>query len=338
MSIPCRVSQPAPDDVVGRYFAALARQGSPCQIPFALVHGDGSVQWSLYDHAEADGVGILAAMLEDEGSPVPPLPAMRGTAAPGTFASLRHVAQYLRASSGRTTPWTSRWDPAHQPGPELTWVVLSAETTAALTSHARSQRGSLNSLLLWGLHQTPPLWNNGRRLAGIWGVPVNLRGPVQLSNPRANHVSEMPISVEADATLPAIHASIRTGLKEGRYWAPYGVLQQIGRLPDSGLDRFAAARLRRKPEHRFGGLSFLGSWTGSEAILGRAFAPPVDQNLPIGGGAIVYNGRLTLGVRLHGALQKDGIDTRAVMARWLRSLETASQTAVRPIHHGTAAR
>jgi hypothetical protein len=302
------------------------------------VQADGSIRWVLYDHAEADGVGILASMLEQEGSPVPPLPAMRHTTAPGTFASLRHVAQYLRASGGRSAPWTASWDPCHRAEPELSWAILDTATTEALSCHARSQGGSLNSLLLWGLHQTPTLWSKGRPLSGVWGVPVNLRGPVRLSNPRANHVSEMPIALDAHATLSEIHATIRAGLQQGLYWAPYWVLQQVGRLPDAGLDRFAAARLRRKPEHRFGGLSFLGAWSGSDAILGRAFAPPVDQSLPIGGGALIYNGRLTLGVRLCGALQREGIDTRAVLARWLRSLETAVETPVRPIHHATVSR
>lgn len=338
MSVPLRISRPAPDDAVGRYFAALSRLGVPCHVPFALIQADGTVRWSVHDHAEADGMGILAQQLESEGSEVPPLPTHRSSTPPGPFESLRHVARYLRASDGRSQPWTNRWNEDVSVPDQLTWVVLDEPTTDTLIAYADARGASLNSLLLWGLHQLPAMWRAGTRVGGTWGVPVNLRGPVQLSNPRANHVSEMPVWLDSEASVRDVHLAIRRGLGDGRYWGPWWVMQQVGRLPDAGLDRFAAARLRRKPEHRLGGLSYLGRWNGSPLVIGRAFAPPVDDNLPIGGGALVYNGRLSLGIRLHGPLMGDGLDTRSAMARWLRSLEIVSALRIRPLFHGTARR
>lgn len=318
---------------LGMLFEILAEMGEDPTFTFALARVGDPAPFDRVDihHAESDGHGGLTRFLRRNHiwfeSPNP-----RADEARPSFAQrVRAVLRVARASRSRGEPLVFRdRETAWVRGTKVTarpaaGTLLSAEQTASIVSAAKAAGVSVTAHLLHALTEAvvPLVAAPGRSVT--WGVPVNMRGPVEVTPADANASSIMPVDVPRGGDATAVNAALLGSLFANLHWGKWDQLNLIA--------RFGKRLLRRKVEHyyrtadpaRIGVFSNVGAWRGKtdDDIGILAFGVPVFTD-PLFAGALTWNGKLALTLRAHPSLATSDAEVASWRDAWLAKLGVAS--------------
>jgi hypothetical protein len=281
---------------------------------------DGSVVWTFVPHATYDGLGGFVELLRRLGtsSDVP----VRRTAKPDWIkraaAFLQLVLQQPRTAAkwkAQGSDWKSNGRPA--PGSAIATHLFSVERTTQFVARSRAIGVPLNCLLLGALNRAAQFeLKDG---PAIWMMPVNMRGPVALRRDTSNQTGYLQIELEPEATEVDVHHRVKERLRRREHWASWDFLN-LGRLVGySGMRRIYALQMSRFENRMFvGSFTNLGVWRD----IGQWFVcPPVTMSSPVGAGAIVCNGQLSLTLEAHPSMIGGAAWAHDLVARWIEQLD-----------------
>lgn len=316
-------------DRAGRWFAALRAEGESVDIRYGFIpDGSATPSWTFLPHDRFDGMGGLLHLLRDAGVDVTPPVTRRRPPAP--------VLRSFRAFLGQRRRRPARWDmfdddwrprqPSRSRPVAVAWTILSESATSEVLRRADTCGVSLNSWLLWCLHQAIRDELDSDR-GSAWMVPVNMRGAVRLRRDTANHLGFLIVPVRDDDRPRDVHQRVRHDLRRGIDVGSWYALA-AGRSAGTRLlqDALAAGARRWRA---LGTVSNLGAWHLPQTVPSGAwlFCPPATRFQPLALGAVITGGRLALTMQSHPALN----DEAAIVERWLRALETSIAIAPRPV-------
>ncbi len=287
------------------------------------VAGTGEIAWRFSPHAFYDGVGTLAHVLPGLAGDAPmQLPTLNEKTKPSLLARstalLRFLAQRRRISASWITLDCS-WHPpvgVAGPGTAIATKLLDRDRTKCLVDLAREQGISVNSLLLAALGRaSQPSLGRG---PAIWMVPVNMRGPVALARETANHTAYLQIETGQCVTSAKVHEQVRRALRRREHWGTWLFLNAGRIVGRTGLRCLYLCQMARYKGRPFvGAFSNLGRWDGYGAWF---VCPPVARSCPVGVGAGIWDGRLSLTIEAHPSIARDAAWSRALMDHWMAEL------------------
>jgi hypothetical protein len=285
-----------------------------------LLQPDKSTKWTFLSHADYDGLGGFVHLLRGSANGRTIAVPVRRSSKPSwlvrTGAFLRLLAQPIvpaAAWKGMDPLVSSRRD---APGTAFATELLDPVRTQALSRNARSLGVPLNRLLLAALARASQgeLGDGPAR----WMMPVNMRGPVSLPNDTANQTGYLQIEVAADATPAMVQEGVKAALRRREQWATWTFLN-LGRF----VGYWGMRRIYKLQMSRFEGRPFVGSFTNLGTWQGHGVwfvAPPVAQTCPVGAGAIICDGQLSLTIEAHPTMAGGSDWSRSLMDRWAAEL------------------
>ena len=190
-----------------------------------IPSGSKEVEWQFVSHCECDGIGGFARVLRKSG--------VRLDSLPNTRNSNRKIFGPLWRLWRRNKPECADrrdWMPNGPPGENsVAWHLFSEEETKALREKCRSEKISVNSLLLKLLDQAirPDIRKPEATIP--WMIPVNLRGDINHADDAENHVSYIEARISANDSPTQIQNQIHSRLKSGEHRAFY-LLLALGRF------------------------------------------------------------------------------------------------------------
>ena len=285
-----------------------------------LRQADGSTKWTFLSHADFDGLGgfvhLLRVAARDRTVAVP----VRKSNKPSWWA---RTGAFLRLLARPTVPaaaWTGMGPAVSQrrdePGTAFATMLFDTDATQGLVRKARSLGVPVNCLLLAALARA----SQSEVGAGPsrWMMPVNMRGPVSLPSDTANQTGYLQIEIAPNAKPAAVQEGVKSALRRREHWATWAFLN-LGRIAGySGMRAIYGLQMSR-----FKGRPFVGSFTNLGTWQGHGVwfvAPPVARTCPVGAGAIICNGQLSLTIEAHPAMAGGAAWSRALMDRWVAQL------------------
>ncbi|MBL9020505.1 MAG: hypothetical protein JNL83_40345 [Myxococcales bacterium] len=296
----------------------LARVGEATPLARAEIH-----------HAESDGHGGLSRVLTRRGvafeSPRP----RTGETAPPLHERVRAVVRVARHRGAeplvlrrRDTAWVRGTKVTARPG---AGTLLSASATARVVGAAKAAGVSVGAHLLHALTEAvvPLLAEPGRSVT--WGVPVNMRGPVQVEPAEANASSIMPVDVPRGGDARAVHDALQRALAAKLHWGKWDQLNLIARLGKRFLKKKVEHYYRTADPARIGVFSNVGAWTGrTDDDLGiLAYGVPAFTD-PLFATVLTWNGKLALTLRAHPSLATSDGEVAGWRDAWLAKLEVTA--------------
>jgi hypothetical protein len=282
----------------------------------------GEPPWEYLPHPDFDGIGGLAHLLRRDGVPVAGLPALREARGPGRLWRLWALASFLLRKPTPAARWLGPGATGGLPerlgAPDAVAVrAFSLEETRELERRAVALGVSLNSFLLWALGRASLHWLDSEGQPH-WMVPVNMRGGVRGPRDTGNHSAYLQIAVRAEDGPAGVHGRIRSALEGRWHWRSWSAIRIARYAGARGVRRMY--RLDRAVGRAWvGSFSNLGVWRpGGESEW--FFCPPVSANNPVGAGAVICDGGLTLTLQAHPALGWDSARARELLAGWEREL------------------
>lgn len=288
-----------------------------------IRRADGSIAWTYVPHAFYDGLGGFVNLLRQEtGLPDIAIP-VRKSRKPSWLqraaAVYRLVATRPKVAAlwkSQDMSWRSRSNEPRTAGTAVATELFDVDRTRRLAAKARAHGVPVNSILMGALARASQSeLHDG---PAIWMMPVNMRGPVTLARDTANHTGYLQIELSRDATPSAAHEQVKEGLRRREHWASWLFLN-VGRVVGySGMRRIYQFQMARFGGRPFvGAFSNLGSWNG----YGEWFVcPPVTLTCPVGSGAIMCDGKLSLTLEAHPSIARHADWARSLMDRWVAEL------------------
>jgi hypothetical protein len=274
--------------------------------------------WMTVNHTEADGLLGFRQILQQ-----------LGVQAKRVQRRTRNVPFAYNLPSSSTLQWLlrhlmnggSQWrafDVDYRPEPDgsalpqtRAFRIFSQDETLRFRRMALRLGVSLNTYLLHTLHQSISSELLPGENPATWMVPVDVR---PLARHASNAISCVLATIEPGDSVLRLHRQIRDNLHGGQhvaiwkllsYWDQVQILSSIGFNPS--------------PPELAGIFSNLGEWTSDHpnGIGGWLTCPPVTRFMPLGAGAVTWQGRLGLTMQTHPALRSDQADVESWMAAWI---------------------
>lgn len=280
------------------------------------------VTWHFLTHSARDGIGALVELMRRRypGAEIA-MPRRKRIQNPSSFVRTAALLRLLTVRP-RCAVWKTYdrdWAPpagAPVPGTAVAARTLNAEHTQRLQRKARAQGVCLNSLLFAALGRA--VQSELTDGPAYWMMPVNMRGHIAKIDESANHTAYVRINLPRDATSAHVQEEVRRSFANNEHWGSWLFLN-VGRIVG-----YAGMKLIYNMElARWGGCLWvgafanLGSWNGCGEWL---VCPPVAKSCPLGAGAIVCNGKLSLTIDAHASIAKDASWTQRRMDRWIAEL------------------
>lgn len=297
---------------------ALARVGDPTPLERVDIH-----------HAESDGHGGLTRFLQQRGisfdSPRPRVDEV----APRLAERMRAVARVARHRGGeplvirvRNASWVRGSKVIARPSAGM---LLSAAASARVFAAAKAAGVSVTSYLLHALTEAvvPLVAEPGHTVT--WGVPVNMRGPVEVVPADANASSIMPVDVPRGGDAPAVHAALLRSLSANLHWGKWDQLNTVARLGKRFLRKKVSHYYRTADPARIGVFSNVGAWRGStdDDVGILVYGVPALTD-PLFAAVMTWNGKLALTLRAHPSLTTSEAEVTRWRDAWLAKLGVAS--------------
>lgn len=318
-----QAAKPRPTDWSGLWFKLVEDAGEFVGMRGGRYVGPDQIDWVFPRHAEYDGLGgfvhVLRASQPDRDFAVP----VRKTSKPSFAAralALIHmvVRKPVPAAAWRhhNKDWSGHLTKA---GSEFATRVVEAKETRRLDVRARALGVSLNTLLLKTLADaTRPELEEGPE---IWMMPVNMRGPVTLERDTSNQSGYLQIELGDDKSAGAVQEAFKRSLRRRDHWATWTFLNVSKLVGLSGIRRIYGVQMARFGQRPFvGAFSNLGRWSG---VGLWHVCPCVARTCPVGVGAIVCDGQLSLTLEAHPSIAREQGWTKPVMDRWVDLLLSA---------------
>jgi hypothetical protein len=316
---------------LGMLFEILDEMGEDATFTFALARvGDSTPLDSVaFHHAESDGHGGLTRFLRGHGIAFEAPSSRHGEARPGLAERLRAVGRVVRQPAGEPLAIRAR-NKAWVRGAKVTarpsaGMLLSADASARVFAAARAAGVSVSAYLLHALTESvvPLVAEPGRTVT--WGVPVNMRGPVEVEPADANASSIMPVVVACGSDASSVHGSLLAALADNLHWGKWDQLNAIARLGKRFLRTKVRHYYRTADPARIGVFSNIGAWRGTTADdLGILVYGVPTLTDPLFAGVLTWNGKLGITLRAHPSLTADDAEVARWRDAWLARLGVAS--------------
>lgn len=289
-------------DWAGKWFQILSERGHSDWLPFFQTNlTTGEVVNMSFHHRIQDGAVVMTKLMNKWNVPalqVKPMPK------PNFFQLIILFFKGLLGNANMVKPqWktldTSRTDKP----PVFVWLLFKDRANSALLSYAREKKISPNAYIMNHVAQgiSRHLMNGG---GGSWMMPVNMRGAFPTAPMTGIQVSYLPISINPETTAANVHNQIKEGFRGNAHWQNWAV-SQIGRFIGIAGMRFLSKQSAKRA-FWVGSYSDLGDWTpaGVELPAGMkdlmwVATPPGSPNNPIGCACATWNGKRSMGLRLH---------------------------------------
>lgn len=257
-------------------------------------------------HAARDGLGGMMDLLRREGYAVGKPPASRSER-PSLAEGVRALWRFLRTPKSRHTYWKRGLNPRARAESPATvhWISFTRAESERLEAMARDKKVSFSALTLAALNRVLAADLTAGELPSYWVFPVNMRGPVWLDDPLANHTSMLALPLTHVTTATEIHAEVRRQFSEHVHWAYWWVLN-LGRfIGKAGMRLMAKFTMREN--YWMGSFSNVGVWPEGDAGAEDprfvwAMASPYSPNFPIVAACLKWKGRWTFTMKLHPSL------------------------------------
>lgn len=315
---------------LGMLFEILDEMGEDATFTFALARvGDPALLDSaVFHHAESDGHGGLTRFLRGRAIAFDPPSTRVAEAPPSLIERVRAVGRVVRQRRGEPLAIRSR-NASWVRGAKVTarpaaGTLLSAEASAAIFAAAKAAGVSVSAFLLHALTESvvPLVAEPGRTVT--WGVPVNMRGPVEVEPADANASSIMPVDVTRGSDAGSVHAALLAALAANLHWGKWDQLNMIARLGKRFVREKVRHYYRTADPARIGVFSNVGAWRGTTAddvgIL--AYGVPTLTE-PLFAAVLTWNGKLALTLRAHPSLTGDDAEVARWCDAWLARLGVA---------------
>ncbi len=313
-------------DPIKPWFQAAIDLGDHIGIRFGHIIPDSEEpQWVYLSHADYDGIGGFADILQERGFDVRPLPTIPHSAPRSWWPFLRSMHLFLTPRERVT--WKKRFGqsapPRHDKAPKsVAWHVFDRETTDKIVAACKDKQYTVNSYLLSHLGEAvyPDAADDTRAIG--WMVPVNLRGKVNRRRDSENHVSFVRISLERKDSPERVHRKIYRELERGEHWANWNAYTATRILPLK-IKRAMVKADRVTSRYTVGVFSNIGVWNrdGEFDLEGDwVFAPPAMRFFMIAAGCVTWNGRLSLCLHIHPEISADPADSREWVTAWVASI------------------
>ncbi len=312
---------------LGMLFEILDEMGENPTFTFALSRLGDATPLARADihHAESDGRGGLTRFLRQHDIRFESPPSRADSAVPSFIERVRAVVRVARHRP--TEPMVlSRGNPSWVRGAKVTeraaaGTLLSAEASARVFADAKAAGVSVSAHLLHALTETvvPEVAEPGRFVT--WGVPVDMRGPVEVEPADANASSIIPVEVPRRGDAREVHAALLRSLANNMHWGKWDQLNLIARLGKRFLRKKVQHFYRTSGAARIGVFSNLGAWRGStdQDIGILAFGVPMLTD-PLFAGVLSWNGKLALTLRVHPSLTTSDTEVAGWHTAWLARL------------------
>jgi hypothetical protein len=316
---------------VGHWFTLSDKTGERSEIIFGKLSDTRASLFRL-PHATYDGITGLLHLLRERGELradfLPRLPVRRK---PSRWIQLREALKVVFKGPVKTRKWAIR-DPGWTSGVSssetiaFSWYSLSSRATAAAIARAKSLGVSLNSLLFEALGAAiePHLEPSPR--ASVWIMPVSIHAGISVDTAPENRSSYVDVCIPRAAPAQAIEREVRRLERNQAFWGVW-LLLNLGRWLGEWVVKLMV-KTNPKTQQKTGVFSNLGNWTGpSQAGTDDStwfFMPPMVAFQPFAASALTWNGRLTLGVRLHPILSSDTAFSQGIVEEWSASLQRRS--------------
>lgn len=316
---------PRKTDWSGLWFKLVEDAGEFIGMRGGRYLADGRIDWVFPRHAEFDGLGgfvhVLRAAHPDRDVAVPVRKAAKPSLGARALALLHMVARKPVAAAawrGQDTRWRGA---IGKPGNEFALHVADEATTAQLQRRAKAQGVSLNTLLLKALADATRPEIETEAGPEIWMMPVNMRGPVALERDTANQSGYLQIEIGDDKSAAGVQDAFMRSLRRRDHWATWTFLNISRLIGLAGIKGVYAVQMARFKQRPFvGAFSNLGSWKG---VGLWHVCPCVARTCPVGAGAIICDGRLSLTLEAHPSVKREEGWTQPVMDRWVAMLLSA---------------
>ncbi|HEY5952313.1 MAG TPA: hypothetical protein VIV40_42740 [Kofleriaceae bacterium] len=311
---------------LGMLFEILAEMGEDPRFTFALAKvGDPTPLESVdIDHAESDGHGGLTRFLNQRGisfeSPRP----READVAPPFVERVRAVVRVARHRGDEPLAirGNSNWfRGARVIARPSAGILLSAAASARIFAAAKAAGVSVSAHLLHALTEAvvPLVAEPGRSVT--WGVPVNMRGPIEVVPADANASSIMPVNVPRGGDAAQVHDALLRSLAANLHWGKWDQLNLIARLGKRFVRKKVSHYYRTADPARIGVFSNVGAWRGNTdaniGILGYGVPALTD---PLFATALTWNGKLALTLRVHPSLATHDTEVERWRDAWVSRL------------------
>lgn len=312
--------------------------GSRPYFPVGILRrGCEEPEWTIYSHAERDGLGGIMHALQQAGYRIRGFPQFRDPSPPSPLA--------IRLSVLRTM-WISRTLRTH-PWRELTprrgvfpsghaWFLFTREQTLALRQFARGRGVSLSTILFWCANRSlPDIFARDTTAPRTWGMTVNMRGPLRLPTEFGNLSTGLDVTIPDGETVEDLERTIHRELKLNAHWVR--LYWTWGCQTPERLRAFHRRWPGLAVRFRSGAFSNIGE-------LPRDYVEPTDRSGPVSdidamflGGVtgpihpiacvpLSWNGRLGVTLCLAAQLMDDLDRTRECLSLWMEQVLSLVQS------------
>jgi hypothetical protein len=295
-------------DSLGKIFRVEKRLGRGDIFEVISHFPDGTHTASEYHHEYYDGMGAILNESEQWSGSRLTLPRFNLK----TAVEPSYLLSGLAGLKDDLTPSKTRWkslSPSEAYTPRhLAWRYFSAHDTQELLFAARSEKISMNTLLLAAASRIIAqelLSPDEDQLR--WLIPVNMRRNSGDLLSKRNHTSSVGMRFSKTATMNEIDRIYRQALNGWRALSGDSLARIVASLGEDTLYRLAKHRGGRN--FWIGSFSNLGVWNFPEAAdaphwpRAVSIAPPAGTPcFPVGIGIMTWQGRLSFSLRLHAAL------------------------------------
>lgn len=311
-------------DYVGQWFEIYRRHSEPADILFEIKDSQ-KTEWVAFPHEKADGSGALFSIAQEK----------NWTVRSSTAKSERHTISFWLYFKNIvlflywTNPLKRRIWPFHfQKTKHSKTLQASLHFSPAkledLKVAAQDQKISLNTFLLYHLHQTLEARLNFISSKKSWWIPVDMRPELGLdpNDPslKKNYVSNFSIELKKEYSPQDVQKIMSNSLKKKKYWGTWW-WQHLGKfLPDSAVEKIALSNLRKN--NYIGAFTNLGEWTCSTDNHVTVFANAILSH-PIGAAAIVWNGHLNLSLRIYPTFPLKEVELKKLLIEWQHRLTSS---------------
>lgn len=287
-------------DYVGQWFEIYRRIEEPVDILFLLENSD-KTEIIKFPHEMADGTGALHALAERYNWKIQNFNSVK----PRKITLLQYTINCFMflywAHPRRKNIWPFSFKKTTTSETLHSHYNFSAGATSALITKAKRLNVSLNTLLFYSLNNSISTKFNLANATHSWWIPVNMRSDLGLDindkSLKKNYVSNFTIDVNSKMSLSDYHSLIGRSLKQKKHWAAWW-WQHLGQfMPESIIAIIAKRNINEN--YYIGAFSNMGEWTCSDSNLNLSFLVNPLLSHPIGAGAIIWNGRLNLGLRIY---------------------------------------
>ena len=305
-------------DYVGQWFQAYREIGEPFEIYFD-IESKGQTKRLAVDHAKHDGIGALHEISKANNWKISTVGANKPPPQIGRFKLVINLLLFFYWTRSRKNKWNFEITKVEKDFLKISRHVFTELETTQLKEKSTRLKVSLNSYLFYHFNLT--LNHFFTPSDRTWWMPVNMRPDLGLNtnNPELNknYASNFTIDFDKSFNLQDTHHEIKTCLKQQRHWATWW-WQLLGRYLNYDLIKATAIKGLDNPYT--GAFSNLGEWTCSEQNSNLTVYINTLKSHPVGVGAIIWNGRLNLSLRLYPSFPLQQTDLDQLMQSWKKSL------------------